>query len=140
MTLRNWAFDTYAEHFSGDLILLHFCYASFQSREKNCPPLNDIPSNSQTMVRITKFYPEIILHFFHFSFSLSKIILTTHCTGFNNLPNNIRETQDRFIFKKLVKNWIWDEVPSYWQIWLHQNIILLKSDLLKTIQISIQFS
>jgi hypothetical protein len=43
------------------------------------------------------------------------------CTGFtycgakifNNLPNNIRETQDRNIFKTLVKKWIWDEVPSY---------------------------
>jgi hypothetical protein len=40
------------------------------------------------------------------------------CTGFtakifNNLPNNIRETQDRNIFKNLVKDWIWDEVPSY---------------------------
>ena len=31
----------------------------------------------------------------------------------NNLPNNIRETQDRNIFKALVKKWIWDEVPSY---------------------------
>ena len=45
------------------------------------------------------------------------------CTGFtycgakifNSLPNKITETQDRTIFKKLVKNWIWDEVPSYWQ-------------------------
>ena len=45
------------------------------------------------------------------------------CTGFtycgakifNSLPINIRETQDSIIFKKLVKNWIWDEIPSYWQ-------------------------
>ena len=45
------------------------------------------------------------------------------CTGFtycgakiyNSLPTNITETQDRTIFKKLVKNWIWDEIPSYWQ-------------------------
>ena len=43
------------------------------------------------------------------------------CTGFtycgakiyNSLPTNITETQDRTIFKKLVKNWIWDEIPSY---------------------------
>ena len=43
------------------------------------------------------------------------------CTGFtycgakifNSLPINIRETQDSIIFKKLVKKWIWDEVPSY---------------------------
>ena len=43
------------------------------------------------------------------------------CTGFtycgakifNSLPIKIRETQDSIIFKKLVKNWIWDEVPSY---------------------------
>ena len=48
-----------------------------------------------------------------------EIQLNRKCTGFtycgakffNNLPNNIRETQD--IFKKLVKNWIWDEIPSY---------------------------
>ena len=47
--------------------------------------------------------------------------LKRNCTGFtyygakifNNLPNNIRETQDRNIFKTLVKKWIWDEVPSY---------------------------
>ena len=32
---------------------------------------------------------------------------------FNSLPINIRETQDSIIFKKLVKNWIWDEIPSY---------------------------
>ena len=50
-----------------------------------------------------------------------EISLRRKCTGFtycdakifNNLPNNIRETQDRIIFKKLIKNWIWDEVPSY---------------------------
>ena len=50
-----------------------------------------------------------------------EIQLRRKCTGFtycgakifNNLPNNIRETQDKIIFKKLVKNWIWDEVPSY---------------------------
>jgi hypothetical protein len=50
-----------------------------------------------------------------------EIQLRRKCTGFtycgakifNNLPNNIRETQDSIIFKKLVKNWIWDEVPSY---------------------------
>ena len=49
-----------------------------------------------------------------------EILLRRKCTGFtycgakifNNLPNNIRETQDSIIFKKLVKNWIWDEVPS----------------------------
>ena len=43
------------------------------------------------------------------------------CTGFtycgakifNSLPYKITETQDRTIFKKLVKNWIWDEIPSY---------------------------
>jgi len=43
------------------------------------------------------------------------------CTGFtycgakiyNSLPTNITETQDRTIFKKLVKIWIWDEIPSY---------------------------
>ena len=29
------------------------------------------------------------------------------------------------IFKKLLKKWIWDEVPSYWQVWLSQNIVLL---------------
>ena len=47
--------------------------------------------------------------------------LKRNCTGFtyygakifNTLPNNIRETQDSIIFKKLVKKWIWDEVPSY---------------------------
>ena len=33
--------------------------------------------------------------------------------NFNSLPNNIKETQDRLIFKKLVKNWIWDKVSSY---------------------------
>jgi hypothetical protein len=32
---------------------------------------------------------------------------------FNSLPINIREIQDSIIFKKLVKKWIWDEVPSY---------------------------
>ena len=43
------------------------------------------------------------------------------CTGFtycgakifNSLPIKIRETQDSIIFKELVKNWIWDEIPSY---------------------------
>ena len=58
-----------------------------------------------------------------------EIQLRRKCTGFtycgakifNNLPNNIRETQDSIIFKNLVKNWIWDEVPSNW---LHQNIYL----------------
>ena len=29
------------------------------------------------------------------------------------LPIKTRETQDRNIFKTLVKKWIWDEVPSY---------------------------
>ena len=44
-----------------------------------------------------------------------------NCTGFtycgakifNSLPIKTRETQDRNIFKTLVKEWIWDEVPSY---------------------------
>ena len=44
-----------------------------------------------------------------------------NCTGFtycgtkifNSLPIKTRETQDRNIFKTLVKKWIWDEVPSY---------------------------
>ena len=43
------------------------------------------------------------------------------CTGFtycgakifNSLSIKIRETQDSTIFKKLVKNWIWEEIPSY---------------------------
>ena len=43
------------------------------------------------------------------------------CTGFtycgakifNSLSIKIRETQDSSIFKELVKNWIWDEIPSY---------------------------
>ena len=50
-----------------------------------------------------------------------EIQLRRKCTGFtycgakifNNLPNNIRETQDSIIFKNLVKNWIWDTIPSY---------------------------
>ena len=46
-----------------------------------------------------------VLHFFSLTMLVIKI--------FNNLPNNIRETQDRNIFKTLVKKWIWDEVPSY---------------------------
>ena len=44
-----------------------------------------------------------------------------YCTGFtycgakiyNSLPNNILETQDRTTFKKLVKIWIWEKIPSY---------------------------
>ena len=44
-----------------------------------------------------------------------------NCTGFtycgakifNSLPIKTRETQDRNVFKTLVKKWIWDEVPSY---------------------------
>ena len=42
----------------------------------------------------------------------------TYCGAkiFNSLSIKIRETQDSIIFKKLVKNWIWDEVPSYCQI------------------------
>ena len=43
------------------------------------------------------------------------------CTGFtycgakifNSLSIKIRETQDSNIFKELVKNWIWDEIPPY---------------------------
>ena len=43
------------------------------------------------------------------------------CTGFtycgakifNSLSIKIRETQDSTIFKELVKNWIWEEIPSY---------------------------
>ena len=43
------------------------------------------------------------------------------CTGFtycgakifNSLPIKIKETQDRNIFKTLVKKWIWDEVTPY---------------------------
>ena len=31
------------------------------------------------------------------------------------------DCDESIIFKNLVKNWIWDEVPSYW---LHQNIYL----------------
>ena len=62
-----------------------------------------------------------------------EIQLRRKCTGFtycgakmfNNLPNNIRETQDCIIFKKLVKNWIWDEVPSYWQIIDYIKIFIL---------------
>ena len=46
-----------------------------------------------------------------------------YCTGFtysgakiyNSLPNNILETQDRTTFKKLVKIWIWEKIPSYLQ-------------------------
>ena len=47
--------------------------------------------------------------------SLTPLLTSTYWGAkiFNNLPNNIRETKDRIIFKKLVKNWIWDEVPSY---------------------------
>ena len=64
------------------------------------------------------------------------------CTGFtycgakifNNLPNNIRETQDSIIFKNLVKNWIWDEIPSYW---LQQNIYLITFMSIYLLQISI---
>ena len=58
-----------------------------------------------------------------------------NCTGFtycgakifNSLPIKTRETQDRNIFKTLVKKWIWDEVPSYWKTWLHQKITKLSS-------------
>ena len=61
--IEEWGFWHLCRTLFGDFILLHFCYASFQSREKN-RALNDIPSNSHTMVGINKFCPEIILHFF----------------------------------------------------------------------------
>ena len=39
----------------------------------------------------------------------------TYCGAkvFNSLPNNIRETQDKNTFKSLVKDWIWEKIPSY---------------------------
>ena len=39
----------------------------------------------------------------------------TYCGAkvFNSLPIKTRETQDRNIFKTLVKKWIWDEVTPY---------------------------
>ena len=61
--IEEWGFWHLCRTLFGDFILLHFFYASFQSREKN-RALNDIPSNSHTMVGINKFCPEIILHFF----------------------------------------------------------------------------
>ena len=41
----------------------------------------------------------------------------TYCGAkiYNSLPINISETQDRTTFKKLVKIWIWEKIPSYWQ-------------------------
>ena len=32
---------------------------------------------------------------------------------FNSLPNKIRETQDKNTFKSLMKDWIWEKIPSY---------------------------
>jgi hypothetical protein len=39
----------------------------------------------------------------------------TYCGAkiFNSLPNNIRETQDIDILKKLVKDLIWEEILYY---------------------------
>ena len=52
------------------------------------------------------------------------------CTGFsycgakifNSLPKNIRETQNINIFKSL--DWIWEEIPSYWQMFIIQIIFI----------------
>jgi hypothetical protein len=35
------------------------------------------------------------------------------CMGFNMLPPQMRQTKDTNTFKTMVKNWIWENIPSY---------------------------
>ena len=43
------------------------------------------------------------------------------CIGFSyndakrlsNLPSNVKETSNPSIFKSMIKNWIWENIPSY---------------------------
>ena len=80
-----------------------YCKSLFQHNKYSHHGRHSLRKNTNNFIRV----PELHEH--------------RHCTGFtycgakifNSLPIKTRETQDRNIFKTLVKEWIWDEVPSY---------------------------